>query len=339
MGVSLKDIAERADMSISAVSLVLGNRPNRISKEKQELIRKIAKELNYTPPRSGGLIPRQTGKAIGVILPDLKDLFYASIAMAITNICRTNDYNIMISSTDDSKEFDLSDIKVFRSREVDGLIFCPSSNITPTDYEEYSAALHALEKPVVFVDRYIPNIGFSAVTINQSRGAYYAVKHLLELGHRNIGVIGGSTQSFSERYCGIVAACAEYLLDMSQISFFPCDLTPVGAYDIAGTVLAKGCTAVFCYNDLMAYGLYKKYHELGIRIPKDISIIGFNDLYYSRCFEVPLTSVNVQGDRLGFSASERIFSELENPNQDKQVILLEPEISLRKSTKALSGQV
>ena len=115
--------------------------------------------------------------------------------------------------------------------------------------------------------------------------------------------------------------------------------TSVGAYDIAGTVLAKGCTAVFCYNDLMAYGLYKKYHELGIRIPKDISIIGFNDLYYSRCFEVPLTSVNVQGDRLGFSASERIFSELENPNQDKQVILLEPEISLRKSTKTLSGQV
>lgn len=332
MAVTLRDIAEQVDMSISAVSLVLGNKPNRISKEKQTLIRKTAADMNYTFEMPGKT-QKNGAKLIGAIFPDSRNLHYSSMVSVIGSIANTRGCRLVTCFSRDTVIGDIDSLNTLIDIGADAIIFCPSVAADDSDMIKYLEILDNYHKPVVFAERYYDfSTNYSTIAINRKKGIYLAMNHLLGLGHKKIAIISSRTDKTRKSVDRIKPALN---IDASvEITYFDGDDTPLSGYDAAEEIAKSNVTAVFCCDDGMALGVYKRFHELKIRIPDDISIVGTNDIYYSRCMETPLTSLCVLGDRYGFQIAERLFAEIEDPKIQKSVTLLDPVLQIRASTSA-----
>lgn len=333
MAVTLKELAKSVNLSPAAVSLVLNERPNRISQEKRELILKTAKELNYVPNQNAvGLVKRQS-KTFGVIIPDIKNMFFSEIVSGIDKIALEREWNIIIMNTNDRYESDLKNIRMLTARSVDAMIMIMASNAHEDILEQYRQLFAKFGKPVIMVDRYAPDLNASTIKINHEKGAYMAVKHLYDLGHRKIAILSGPVHSSVDRAHGVMLACQEFGINFSDSDLFEGDFTMKSGYMLADNIVAGAYSAVFSFNDMMAYGLYKRFLEIDIHIPDDISIIGFDDIFFSDY--INLTTIRQPAYNLGIEAARRAFYEIENPGAEKKSIIFEPSLRIRNSTKPL----
>lgn len=333
MAVTLKEIAKIVNLSPSAVSLVLNNRPNRISKEKRDLILKTANELNYVPNQNAVGLVKQQSKTIGVMIPDIKNVFFSEIVSGIDKIALERGWNIIIMNTNDRCESDLKNIRMLISRSVDAMILVVASNLGHQALSQYQMLFLKFGKPVIFVDRSIPSLNNSSVSVNHKNGAYTAIKHLYDLGHRKIAILSGPVHSSVDRTHGVMCACRDLDLHLTCDDFYGGDFTMDSGYKLADAIAARGYTAIFSFNDMMVYGLYKRFAEIGLCIPDDISVIGFDDIFFSNY--INLTTVRQPAFDLGVEAARQAFLEIENPEAEKKNIVFEPSLQIRTSVKAL----
>lgn len=334
---SIRDIANEAGLSITAVSLVLNNRPNKVSTANRERILEIAKRLNYHPSQQAVNLLRKRTMSIAQIVPDIMNSFYTTIVRSVDEEARRHGYNIILHYTDNSPKRELESFQSAYRLGVDGILSV-SSNILVRD--QVFAMLSDFQIPTVMLDYAEPNRLYTSFCYNHVEGGYLAMQHLLSIGHRRIACIyAGDFPSLeiSPRFQGCMKAYREFGIvqdaeTLFQATYFSCDSTIKGGYDITETILERGFTAIFCFNQSIALGAYRFAADHGMHIPEDFSVISYDDSYLSEILNPPMTAIVQDANLLGTEGILHLLNIIENEDVPSMHTDYKPHLALRKST-------
>ena len=338
MPTTLKDIARATGLSTTTVSLVLNGKPHRISKEKCRLIKETAKKMDYHPNRLAvGLIKHET-KTVGLILLDITNVFFSEVAKGLEDVLQEHGYHLLLCNSNDRHERELSAIRMMNNQMVDGLIIVMSSETVGEKEKKTFAALKSMKRPVVLIDCFNESGGFSTISIDNFKASYIAVEYLVSLGHRRIACICGplGLKTNDDRLRGYTAALADSGIPFEKALIYQGDFRYQSGYDAIPVLLPKKPTAVLCLNDMMAYGAMNALTNQGIRVPEDVSVMGFDDIFFSQITSVPLTVIRQPAYDMGKKAGHVLLSAL-SVHAESQQIVFEPTIRVRKSTKAINN--
>jgi LacI family transcriptional regulator len=326
---TIQDVARRAGVSIATVSRVINNSPHKVNQATRTRVLKAVRELDYRPNAlAQGLILKKT-MTIGIIIPDISNPYYAEIVRGIQDVADQSGYAVMLQNTDRKQDRIIKFIHLFREKLADGIIF--SGGIIH-GYETLSA-LKEMRKRVVVIGRH--EVDFPAVRVDNLGGATQAVQHLIDLGHKRIGLIDGPEGSTTgvDRLMGSKSALAQNGYPVEESLIKQGDLTVKSGY-VAAKELLQGSgrpTAIFAVNDLMAFGAINAAKELGLHVPRDLSVVGFDNIPLSSYFDPPLTTVEIPIYDLGV-ASMRVLMDLISGNSFERVRWFKTRFLVRSST-------
>ncbi len=339
MRVTIKDVAAKTNLSITTVSLVLNNKPSKISQKTRELVIKTAKELNYMPNQIAVSMIKKRSKTVGFIVPDISNTYFSTLAKGVEETCHENGFNTILCNTGDQHERDAEYIKVLATRNVDGILYCMSKD---SDIERFKAnhqLLESLNIPYIMLDRTVSpeQIGrvLPCVQLNHRKGGYMATEHLLAMGHTKIGCITGPLRLTDAklRVDGYKEALAEADIPFRSELIFEGDYDIAGGVEAVEPLLSQGATAFFASNDLMAYGACKALRDRGLTIPSDVSVVGYDDIYFSEILEVPLTTIRQPIEEMGATAALQLIAAMKEGKSDFDYIPFEPRLIIRASTR------
>jgi LacI family transcriptional regulator len=339
MKFTIKDIAREANVSVTTVSLVLNGRPNTVSEATAARIREIAARNNYAPNHFAvGLVTKKTN-TIGLILPDIANTFFAELARSVDLYCSASGYSMILSNTNNDPAKDVAAVTMLVNRGVDGLIIAFSQDENRQRSAAFITLLDTLDVPFVALDSWIDGLNCSGVSIHHSKGGMIATKHLIDLHHKRIGCITGPRGSYTaeRRLKGYVNALTEAAIAYDDALVAVGDYRFEGGRAAALQLIDQGVTAIFASNDLMAYGAYQAVRERGMRIPDDLSIVGFDDLFFSTVLPPPLTTIHQSVSALGERAWRLLDDRLKNADLEDEYHQLEPHLVKRASTALWKG--
>jgi len=333
--VTIKDIAHMANVSHTTVSRALNDK-SRIRNETKEKILAIVRELNYQPNFIARSLVMKRTRTLGLIITTIANPFYTELALGIESTARSLGYNIILSFTHSDLSIERGSIDMLRSKGVDGILFSSAHMDDPN-----IAMLAEEEFPIVLVNRrtYHPMVKEKVdyVGVDNILGGYLAVEHLIRLGHRQIGIIGGSAESSValERMEGGKKALQAYNLEQRNDYFWEGDFLKESGYRGGKRFLemAEPPTAIFAANDYMALGTYQAIAEGGLRIPEDIALVGFNDIEFTGMKGIELTTIGQKKFEMGALAVKTLVEKIEGGESKPSTkeILLKPELIIRKT--------
>lgn len=333
---TIKDVAEQAGVSISTVSRVV-NSPETVRKEKREKVQAVIDELKYSPNAlARGLIFKQT-QTVGVLIPDISNLFVSELVKGMEDTAREIGMNLILCNTEKDPERMVHYLTVLKEKQVDGIIFT-SEPVTAEYYEMFMRS----NIPVVLAATQSLEYSLPSVKIDDEKAAYDAVKHLVDKGHQNIGMISGpTTDSIAgfPRYLGFKQALKD-LLDISDLE----NQVEFGAYlfqdgfEAMKRLLDKNSdvTAVFCASDEMALGAISYLYKKGLRVPEDISIMGFDNTKLAKVSIPQLTTVAQPIYEIGQQAMKTLHSTIVSKELKKTRNYLPHQIIERESVRDFS---
>ncbi|PJM75256.1 LacI family DNA-binding transcriptional regulator [Bifidobacterium simiarum] len=332
---TIKDVAAAAGVSATAVSLVLNDRPSRVSEETRRHILDVAERLHYVPNQVARTLVTQRSMLLALIVPDIQNLFFAGLAKRLEEECQQSGYSLIVANSGDSRETEHRLLTRLVSRGVDG-VFLIAAGESCGDVEALRSDVEACSCPVVLIDRLVDVDWCDGVGIDNHAGGRLAAQFLIENGHRRIACISGETRvgNAAGRRDGFVEGLAE--VDLSPVLVVEGDYRFDSGLDAAPDIVASGATAVFCCNDLMALGLLQGLHRLGRSVPDDISVIGYDGIAERFGFGAMLTTV---GQKIGWLAHESAAVMLDriggSPSAGiaSRTIMLPPEL-IRRGTVA-----
>lgn len=335
MRVTIKDIAKATGVSSSTVSLVLNGKDHRISEKTRRLVIRTANAMNYQPNQLAvGLITRRTN-TIGVVIPDVSNGFFSELVKGAEHAACASGYNIILCNTDDRAERDNEALRLLLGRDVDGVALVLSSESTGKLGKECLQLLSMAQKPVVLMDRSFVGQKISSVMVDHMQGGYTATRYLIQNGHVYIGCITGPIRLHTAlmRYNGYRSAMQESGLPLDA------DLVAHGDYRFEDgerygrRLIEKGATAIFACNDMMAYGVLKAASSMGLSVPEDVSVIGFDNIPFSELTNPPLTTMNQHAIRIGEMAMEKLIRLIRSDSEPQEGVRLTPELVVRRSVK------
>jgi LacI family transcriptional regulator len=335
MAITIKDVAVKAGVSLSTVSLVLNNKKN-VSEETRLKIMRAMEELDYHPRRvARGLASKRTGN-IGFILTEdhfsRAEPFYTKIFLGSNLESTKLHYYVLLTTVPKSFRKDRDIPRFLLERNVDGIILAGS---IPAPLIAY---VQDQNLPVVFID-YLPKSGpCSAVLIDNFDGAYQAVSHLVRKGHRDIAFMAGDLEhpSLNERFEGYKRALSDAHIPLNTSLVLTNE--PYTAFDdgynATGRLLSTGTsfTAVFAGNDAMAQGCLRRLRENKIQVPDDVAIMGFDDVETDLQIEPHISSVHVEKEELGTVAVRHLVEMIKNGTLNHSKTVLPVRLVLRRST-------
>ena len=330
--ITIKEIAKEANVSITAVSFVLNGKENNVSKETAERILSVCKKYNFKPNYIASSLKSKNCKTVGCVVPDLENNYYSRLIVRLEECLKEEGYTVLITSSGYSIENCLSSIDELLNRKVGFLVIIPPSSLFYKN-SEFAKSLLDLEIPYVVLDRKIGEDINKAVVTDDVKGGYIATKYLIDKGYKRIAAITGpsGTSSSANRLQGYQKA-----LENAGISY-DSSLVFEGDYRFeSGEMCAKqildskiDVDAIFAFNDLMAYGVYRASSERGIKIGKDLSLVGYDDNMFSSLISPGLTTVRQDIDMLCKAVIEELFSEDRSP----RLVSVEPTLVERESVK------
>ncbi|MFQ5651099.1 MAG: LacI family DNA-binding transcriptional regulator [bacterium] len=335
MASTIKDVAHKAGVSLSTVSLVLNNKPN-VSQETRKKVEDAIAELNYHPRRNArGLASKKTHN-IGFILTEdhfsNAEPFYTKVFLGTEFEARKYDYYILLTIVQKSFRESSQVPRFLLERNVDGIVLAGKVPAGLVDY------VQRMELPLVLVDYFTSPDRCSRVLIDNFQGARLAVEHFISNGHRQIAFIGGEINhpSISERLRGYQETLTSHGLQISDRLISSKEpLTGVeNGYEATRTLLAGGAcfTAIFASNDTVAIGAMRYLREKRFRVPQDVSIIGFDDIDMCLQVEPRLSTIKVFKEDLGAIAVRRLVEMIDNKKMTVDQVLVPTELVLREST-------
>jgi LacI family transcriptional regulator len=328
----LKDIAAVTGFSANTVSLALRDSP-RIPRETRDLIAAEAKRQNYLPNQVARSLVSRATKTIGLVLPDITNPTLTQTAQSIERLLLSQGYVTMFTATNNVLAHEKEALEAFRSRQVDGILIYP---VTHRDLT-YIKPLREAGYPVVLLVG-DPDAGLDVVSVNDRAGGYRAVRHLLELGHRRIAVLDPALSlGNSEKSEGCRRAFDEFGVDIDpSLIFDPRGHTATVAYQAMPEVMARRPTAVFASNDRLAIGSMAWCLENGIDVPRDIAIVGYDDIEAASYCAVPLTTMRYGVEEVADRAVRRLLQLVGASDSlpSPEVLLIEPQIVVRQSCGA-----
>lgn len=308
--VTLKQIAREVGLSITSVSLVLNDRPNKVSEENRRLIRETARRLHYVPNQIARSLVMQQSRTLGLIVPNIESRFFSSLAKNIEVKCRARGYALFIMSSDGTRENDAELVHLLINRGVDGLFLVTSNELAPD--EQLVEALSSTAVPVVMVDRFIEGVACDKVRFNSEQGGYLATSHLLEQGHRRIAcLINTVSHSGQERLRGYRRALREAGVSFDEAYVFESDYYIADAARACERVLQSDATAIFASSDNIALGVLKCLYAAGKRVPRDYSLVSYDNSAADALFEPALTAIEQNVYELSENAMELMFARLD----------------------------
>lgn len=328
---SLVEVARRAKVSISTVSRTL-NQTGKISAETQEHVRRVMRELGYKPNRVARRL-RAGGKChlLGLIIPNIQNPFFADLARGVEDVAYRNNFAVLLCNYDEDADKERFYLDVMQQESVDGVILPPVHERDPAVVRLARSGM-----PVVCVDRALADLAVDKVEIDNRRGAFDAISHLIQRGHRRIGVISGPADSSTgrERLAGCREALAAAGLGITPDLVRHGDYKPESgrrhALELLGA--AEPPTALFVSNNLMTIGAIEAIHARQLQIPAQVALVGFDDLPLAAVFTPPLTVVRQPAYEVGRCAAELLFKRLEDPARPTTSLKLLPELVVRGSS-------
>ena len=329
---TIKDIARLSGVSKSTASKAFNNRPD-IGEGTKRKVLEVAKKVNFTPHAFGKALKKKTSENIGVLFcRDLHSLsgnpFYIRVLEGIEAELALNNYNLLLQIINETTPDKLP--KMIRERLVDGLI------LVGTFRKNHLRRIMESQYKVVLVDPNIQQSEYSQVLIDNERGAFQATRYLIDRGHKRIGFISGdlSRISFLQRYNGYVKALKSQQIEVNENLI--CTGGLENGYELVISLLRKNnITAIFSANDINALLGYQAIHELGFKIPDDISIIGFDDIDLSKLASPPLTTVRVDKEELGSIAVRALLRAARDHEEKPTTAVVPIELMERGSVRSL----
>jgi LacI family transcriptional regulator len=333
--VTITDVARAANVHASTVSRVLNGRAElSLLPETRERVIAAATRLGYRPSAlARGLRLRRTF-TVGMLVPDITNPVFPSIIKGVEGAAHARGYHLILCNTDDSFEREASYLRVLREWRVDGILIASSSTADST-----IAELRREKFPFVLVNSASRASDDLAVVPDNRLGVSAAIDHLIEIGHRRIGLIAApqTTMTGQERLLAARAALRRHHLSHEDDLVAVADsFAEASGYRAARRLLLDGepPTAIFAANDLIALGAIRLAREIGLSIPHDLSVVGFNDIPQSELFDPPLTTVNVPQEDMGVLAAALLIDHLEGRHIEHRRIVLETRLEVRGSTAA-----
>jgi LacI family transcriptional regulator len=340
MAIRIVDIAKAAKVSPAAVSLALNNKPG-VSDEVKAMIISLAKELGYKIP-SDDRAARSDNMTIrlmkivkhGHIVNERHNAFIADYLEGLETQAKKAGYKLEVSFFNKVPIEDI--VESTKDVPAKGLV------ILGTELDERDMELlERLSAPLVFIDTFNPFSSHDCVDMNNTDEVFRAIKYLYECGHRDIGLVKGTfeTKNFKMRENGYHEALAYFALPFKEDSVFAVDSTFEQSYADMAQLLESDRrlpSALFCVNDMVAYGCMKAVKKEGYRIPEDVSVIGFDDLPSSAMSDPPLTTIRVSKHQIGRRAMSLLIERIEGNFEDKpERVLVGGELIVRQSVKSL----
>lgn len=314
---SLKDVAAKVGVSTALVSYVLNNKmKGRISKEMAVRIREAAAELNYQPNQIARSLKTSRTSTIGLLLADISNPFSAHIARIVENEAQKSGYSVIIGSSDENAEKTRHLIQIFLNRQLDGMIL-----LLPEHTEDQIELLNQHNIPFVLLDRYFPLYETNVVALNNSLASNEAVKHLQKTGHERIGIITYQTtlEHLQQRLQGAV----DLLQDPSLIGEIRLDHIDEDVSSSIDRFLSQPepVNAIYFTSNLLTIAGLKHINQLGIKIPEELAVVGFDKTDAFDLFYTTVSFVNQPIQELGEKAVQLLLKSIENQEHKEQIFL------------------
>jgi DNA-binding LacI/PurR family transcriptional regulator len=326
---NIQDVAKHAGVSISTVSRVLNGR-GRVNQEVVANVQAAIQALHYTPNRAARSLRTQQSRIIGLLISDIQNPFFTALIRGIEDVAQQNGYSVILCNSDENEQKERQYIEVLCAEHVAGAIIVPMHENKRT-----IQTFNTQQIPVVAVDRKVPDA--DTVLVDNRRGAYDAISHLLTNGYRRIGIITGppNITTSKERLEGYYKA-----LNEAGIAPDPAIIRYGSFKTDSGRVLASelllaqpAIDALFITNNLMTLGALETLHERNIRVPHDIGVVGFDEMPWATLGPISLTTVTQPVYEIGSTAAMRLFQRLQNPDAfTHQEIVLAPTLCVRGSS-------
>ncbi len=334
---TIRDVARKAGVSVATVSRVL-NHFSSVRQETRQRVSRAIEECHYIyNALAGGLSARRTA-TLGIIVPTITNPVFASVTKGIQDYAREKGYSILLGNTDYNEENELRLIHLFQQKRVDGVILNGPWRNAPI-----IPLMKETRLPFVITWQTLRDKKVNCVAFDNFRSAYRMVEYLVALGHRRIAMIAGKF-SVSERalmrWQGYRRSLAK-----NKIPLDPALVIEEGyAFSDGKRAMARLLslpekpTAVFCGNDILAVGAIACAKENGIRVPEDVSVVGFDDMEISAYYDPPLTTMAVPAYEMGQTAARILVEEIEGKGKKPRQILLQTKLMIRGSAEKRENQ-
>jgi LacI family transcriptional regulator len=336
--ISIKDVARRAGVSVGTVSNVI-NRPGLVSADIRARVTAAIAELGYVRSESARQLRAGHSRIMALLVLDMANPFFVDIARGAEQVARAAGLGVMLCNSGQDPGEEAEYLSLFAEQRVRGLL------VTPADANGRNiTAFRRHGIPYVLVDRVISSDEGCSVSVDDVVGGELAVRHLARAGHTQIAYVSGPSHlaQCQDRRRGAAAAMAEADLPAPALTVIEVDHMNVASGRDAGSRLlglAQRPTAVFCVNDLVALGVLQAMFTAGVRVPEDMSIVGYDDIEFAAAAAVPLTSVRQPAFRMGQSAAELLIEETSDtaPKHQHRRVVFQPELVVRNSSLARRG--
>ncbi|MDF2716270.1 MAG: transcriptional regulator, LacI family protein [Paenibacillus sp.] len=335
---TIHDIAKMADVSSATVSRVLSNSSYPVSPELRSKILRIAKETNYVPNLLGKQLKTKTSMTIGVVIPTITNLFYSSIILGVEEIARKNNYQVLLCNSFQDPELEDKYIQAMFEKQVRGLVISSISSDKKQLKHFIDMGLN-----VVALDQKMEMEDVSQVDFDYRKGGYIATKHLLGKGHERIAYLTAPLDRPSR-----ISIHEGYLAAMSEAGLEPIiqeggKETYSGTYEFENgkeqtrRLMDRGerPTAIFACNDMTAFGVVNELSSKGVKVPEDISVMGFDGIDFGQMMTPPLTTVLQPTYEMGRLACNMLLDVLIDGKKPETGIMLQPKLLERESVADL----
>lgn len=322
MAVTIKDVARAAGVSASTVTRALTT-PELVHPATRDRVRQTAASLGYHPNRAArGLITGRTGN-LGLLVPDLGNPFFPSVVKGVQARAHEGDYAVFLADTDEDTAAEIGLVRRL-SKQVDGIVLC-----SPRMTDEELRTL-AVDTPLVLLNRRLARV--PSVIPEFADAMRQAVSHLAALGHRRIAYVAGPRVSWANRERVRALRTAATVTGVEVVEIGSVMPQFEGGVAAADQVLAAGVTAVIGYNDLVALGLLNRFTARGVRVPGDLSVLGFDDIALAAMVHPSLTTVALPKEQAGRAGVDLLLQLLEQPDRPAVRRELPVQLMVRGST-------
>jgi DNA-binding LacI/PurR family transcriptional regulator len=333
---TIYDVAKEAGVSIATVSKIINGKGN-ISTKTRKHVLQVMKKLNYRPSLVASALTGKGTRTIGLLIPDLANPFFAEIARSVEDRGQELGFSVIMCSIENNDEKAERYISTLRQKSVDGLIIG-----TGVGKEEILNQLLEEQIPLALIARDMPSLAVETVLVDDFIGGYLATRHLLDLGHTRIAILAENLKVVSsrERVRGYKHALKEAGLAFQD------EFLKIGDFKVEDgrekarewLTLEQPPTAIFACNDLLAIGVIQAAKELGFHVPRDLSVVGFDNTILATITDPPLTTVAQPIEQMGRQVVDCLVQEVMNEPRAKQRIILRPELVVRGSTASPNRQ-
>lgn len=335
---TIKDVAKLAGVSTTTVSHVI-NKTRFVAEATQERVNQAVKDLNYAPSAVARSLKCNSTRTIGMLVTQSTNPFFAEVVDGVESYCYRQGYTLILCNTGGLYEKQRDYIRMLAEKRVDGiLVMC--SDLT----EELREMLDSHPSiPKVIMDWGPESSAADKIIDNSEDGGYIATHYLLNHGHTKIACMTGQSEKLAciERIAGykraLKQANIEFNPDYIFEGNFECDTAVEAADKLAAMPMETRPTAIFCFNDIMALGMISRLQQHNLKVPDDISIIGYDNIDLAAYFSPPLTTIHQPKRRVGKTAFEILLERINDKEHDRRIFEMHPELVERDSVKDLNA--